>query len=90
MARIKYFEQQKIAIYIYGEQMGKHHGKHILVLKADEDCQYDFNGRPVKSSKKLKRKEDDICVREWILKHRLELEIAWEKINNGERPDIID
>lgn len=44
MARIKFFKDEKIAVYIYGEQYEKHHGKHILILKADEECQYGFDG----------------------------------------------
>jgi hypothetical protein len=88
MARIKYFKDKNIAIYIYGEQNNKHHEKHILVLKKDEDCQYDFHGNPISGN--LKNKDDRKIVREWILKHQLELEKAWEDINNGISPKIIN
>ncbi len=42
VARIKFFSDAKIAIYIYGEMNEKHHEKHVLVMKADEKCNYDF------------------------------------------------
>jgi hypothetical protein len=88
MSRIKYFKDEKIAIYIYGEQYNKHHGKHILVLKKDEDCQYDFNGNAI--SGKLRDKDDRKLVREWILNHQSELEKAWADINNGINPETIN
>lgn len=53
MARIKYFADLRISIYIYGETNEKHHGKHVLVLKTDEDCQYGFDGKPIGNSKGL-------------------------------------
>ncbi len=89
MARIKYFEDRKIAIYIYGEKTGKHHGKHVLVLKSDEDCQYGFDGEPLNCSAALKNRADRTMVREWILAHQTELEQAWEDINNGIDPGMI-
>lgn len=90
MPRIKYFKNNKIAIYIYGEKYEKHHEKHILVLKADEDCQYGFNGYPLKCSKSLREKEDRELVKRWILSHQKELEKAWIDVNNGINPGVID
>lgn len=90
MARIKYFSDSNIIIYIYGETFEKHHEKHVLVVKADEDCQYGFDGKPIKNSHKLRNKNDDKKVSEWILNHQNELLQAWEKINNGEKPEMID
>ena len=90
MARIKYFRDSQIAIYIYGERYGKHHEKHVLVLKSDEDCQYGFDGLPVKNSTRLKNKSEHDMISEWIRCHGEELESAWEKINRGENPGMID
>ena len=90
MARIKYFNDQKIAIYIYGERYGKHHEKHVLVLKADEDCQYGFDGMPFKNSARLRNKSDDETVSQWIKNHVTELDSAWEMINRGENPGYIE
>ena len=90
MARIKTFKDLGIAIYIYGEKNEKHHGKHILVLKADEDCQYGFDGNPLKCSKALKSRAEHKAVRKWILSHQKELEYAWENINAGINPGMIE
>lgn len=49
------------------------------MLKADEDCQYGFDGKPLKCSDALKSKEDRKIVKKWILSHRDELEDAWTK-----------
>lgn len=38
MARIKWFENEQIVVYIYGELYEKHHKRHVLILKKDEDC----------------------------------------------------
>ncbi len=43
MARIKWFENEQIVVYIYGELFGKHHLRHVLILKKDENCQYGFD-----------------------------------------------
>jgi hypothetical protein len=88
MARIKYFKDKNIAIYIYAERYNKHHEKHILVLKKDEDCQFDFDGNPISGN--LKNADDRRIIKNWILNHRDELEKAWEDINNGINPGIID
>ena len=48
MARIKWFENEQIVVYIYGELYEKHHLRHVLILKKDEDCQYGFDGLPLK------------------------------------------
>lgn len=90
MSRIKYFRDQKIAIYIYAEKHGKHHGKHVLVLKADEDCQYGFDGQPMPGTKALKNKNDRDIVEEWIKSNLDALEKAWDDINNGIHPGMID
>ena len=62
----------------------------ILVLKADEDCQYGFNGYPLKCSKSLREKDDRELVKRWILSHQKELEKAWIDVNNGINPGVID
>lgn len=90
MARIKYFQNNNMAVYIYGEKYEKHHGKHILVLKPDEDCQYGFDGKPLSCSKELRNKDDRKVLKEWILSHRRQLEKAWNDINNGINPGNID
>ncbi len=90
MARIKWFENEKIVVYIYGELYEKHHERHLLVLKKDEDCQYGFDGEPVKGTKRLKRKADHELVSSWILAHTDELNKAWEMINMGLNPGSID
>ena len=91
MARIKFFKDEKIAVYIYAEQYEKHHGKHILILKADEECQYGFDGKPLSCSKALKNKGDRQLLYDWILAHQKELENAWSEINRGQRPsEILD
>lgn len=90
MARIKHFADLKISIYIYGEESGKHHGKHVLVLKADESCQYDFYGNPIGGSKALKNKTDRAAVSAWIRSNRAKLEQAWLDINSGINPGMID
>ena len=90
MAKIKYFAELRISIYIYGEAKEKHHGKHVLVLKADEDCQYGFDGEPIGNSKGLKNKTDRVVVAKWIRAHRAELEQAWKDINNGKNPGTIE
>lgn len=90
MAKIKYFEDLKISIYIYGEVNGKHHGKHVLVLKSDEDCQYGFDGQPIGGSKALRNKTDRVVISKWIKSHRGQLEQAWLDINNGINPGMID
>ncbi len=59
MAKIKFFKDKNIAIYIYGERYEKHHEKHLLVVKADESCEYGFNGKPLKCSKALKIKQTE-------------------------------
>ena len=89
-AKIKYFAELRISIYIYGEAKEKHHGKHVLVLKADEDCQYGFDGKPIGNSKGLKNKADRIVVTKRIRTHRAELEQAWEDINHGKNPGTIE
>lgn len=89
MSRIKFFEKYGIAVYIYGEKHSKHHGKHILVLKSDEACQYDFNGYPLSCSNALKSKKDRKMLRKWILLHKADLEDAWENVNNGIKPKTI-
>ena len=61
-----------------------------VVLKSDEGCQYGFDGAPIKNSARLKNKNDDETVSEWIRNHASELDDAWEKINRGENPGIID
>ena len=90
MDKIKYFADLRISIYIYGEANEKHHGKHVLVLKADEDCQYGFDGNPIGDSKGLKNKADRVAVSEWIRANRDALEQAWLDINNGKNPGMID
>lgn len=90
MSRIKYFDDLKIAVYIYGEANGKHHGKHVLVLKSDEDCQYGFDGNPIDGSKALKNKNDHSVVSNWIKSRQPKLEQAWIDINNGKNPGLID
>jgi len=90
MARIKYFEALNIAIYIYGEKNNPHHKKHLLVLKPDEHCQYGFDGMPMKGTSGLKRKEDRKVVESWIKQHQSELDKAWDDINNGINPGVID
>lgn len=90
MPRVKYFDSNKIAIYIYGEKYEKHHERHVLVLKAGEDCQYGFDGYPLSYSKALKNREDRELVKEWILSHQKELEQAWTDVNNGINPGVID
>ena len=90
MAKIKSFDNMRIAIYIYGETNCKHHEKHVLVLKSDEDCQYGFDGRPIGGSKALKNKADRIAVSEWIRSNQVKLEKAWSDINNGKNPGMID
>ena len=85
MARIHYFKQYSIAIYIYGERYGKHHEKHILVLKADEDCEYGFDGKTIKMFQGVKeQKIRKGCYKQWI-PHRKQLESV-EDINNGINP----
>ena len=86
MARIMYFREYRIAIYVYGELYGKHHEKHVLVLKADEDCQYDFSGRPIKNTRRLRSKEEHKIVSEWIRSHASYLEESWNRINQGKAP----
>ena len=54
MARIKWFENEQIVVYIYGELYEKHHLRHVLILKKDEDCQYGFDGLPLKGTKRLR------------------------------------
>ena len=90
MARIKYFIDEKIAIYIYGELNERHHGKHVLVLKVDEECNYGFDGRVVKNSKALRSKKEHKMVSEWIRRHRAELDAAWTDVNNGVKPQPIN
>ena len=90
MARIKYFENEKIAIYIYGEKNERHHEKHLLVLKRDEECQYGFDGMPIKNSPALRKKSERELVAQWILEHQAQLEKAWEDVNNGIKPGFID
>lgn len=89
MAKIKYFERLKISVYIYGEANGRHHEKHVLVLKRDEACQYGFDGEPIGNSKALKNKADRIAVSEWIKSNRDKLEQAWLDINEGKNPGMI-
>ncbi len=90
MARIKYFEEECIAVYIYGERYGKHHEKHLLVMKADENCEYGFDGQPLSCSAALKNKRDREVLASWILLNREKLEKAWDDINNGINPGYID
>ena len=90
MVRIKYFENEKIVVYIYGEMYEKHHVRHVLILKKDEDCQYGFDGNPIKGTLRLKKKSDHDLVSAWILQHSKELEQAWETINQGQNPGMID
>ncbi len=90
MARIKYFEEERIAVYIYGERYGKHHEKHLLVMKADENCEYGFDGQPLSCSVALKNKRDREVLASWILLNREKLEKAWDDINNGINPGYID
>ena len=59
MARIKYFENEKIVVYIYGEMYEKHHVRHVLILKKDEDCQYGFDGNPIKGTLRLRKQEKE-------------------------------
>ena len=73
MARIKWFENEKIVVYIYGELYEKHHERHVLVLKKDEDCQYGFDGQPIKGTGRLKKKSDHDLVSAWILAHSKEV-----------------
>ena len=48
MARIKWFEVEGIAIYIYGELYEKHHVPHLLIRKSTvESTQYGFDGNPI-------------------------------------------
>lgn len=89
MARIKYLKENGIAIYIYGERYEKHHGKHLLIVKADEECQYGFDGNPLKCSKALKNHNDHKVVRDWIINHQDDLEEAWNDINSGRKPKMI-
>lgn len=90
MSRIKFFKDSHIAVYIYGEKNDKHHGKHLLVLKVDESCQYGFDGEPLACSKPLKSQKERKLVREWILSHQQELEKAWEDVNNGIKPQVLE
>ena len=90
MAKIKLFKDNNIAVYIYGEKYGKHHEKHILVIKKDEDCEYGFDGYPLSCSKPLRKREDRKVLKEWILSHQEELNKAWDDINNGINPGFID
>ena len=91
MARIKWFEVEGIAIYIYGELYEKHHVPHLLVRKSTvESTQYDFDGEPIKGCKRLSKYKDHILVSSWILSKKDKLEAAWNKINRGEDPGAID
>ena len=90
MARIKWFENEQIVVYIYGELYGKHHLRHVLILKKDEDCQYGFDGQPLKGTKRLRKKSDHEVVSAWIIKNADKLETAWNLINQGINPGKID
>lgn len=90
MARIKLFKDPNIAIYIYGEAFGKHHRKHVLVIKNGESYQYGFNGKPIKNTPGMKNKNDEKTITEWIVSRKEKLEVAWEQINRGILPDEID
>lgn len=90
MARIKWFENEQIVVYIYGELYEKHHLRHVLILKKDEDCQYGFDGLPLKGTKRLRKKSDHDVVSAWIIKNADKLEEAWNLINQGINPGKID
>jgi len=90
MARVKWFENEQIVVYIYGELYEKHHVRHVLILKKDEDCQYGFDGQPVKGTKRLRKKSDHDLVSAWIIANSDKLEIAWDLINKGINPGRID
>jgi len=89
MAKIKYFHDSKISIYIYGERFERHHEKHVLVIKAEEECNYGFDGDAIKNSPRLRNKAEHQKISVWILNHREELEQAWEDVNNGIKPAMI-
>lgn len=90
MARVKWFENEQIVVYIYGELYEKHHARHVLILKSDEDCQYGFDGQPVKGTKRLRKKSDHDLVSAWIIANSDKLEIAWDLMNQGINPGRID
>ena len=91
MARIKWFETQGIAIYIYAELFGKHHNPHVFVRRTTvESTQYGFDGNPIKGCKKLKRPQDHKLVSCWILSKKEKLEEAWNMINKGIDPGMLD
>ena len=87
MARIHFFEKEKIAVYIYGELNGKHHGKHVMLLVQGHEYQYGFNGKPMKGCPALR---DDKTVVQWILSHTADLEERWQEANEGKHPRWID
>lgn len=70
--------------------------KHLRRLRkgisslADEDCQYGFDGQPMPGTKALKNKNDRDIVEEWIKSNLDALEKAWDDINNGIHPGMID
>jgi len=86
MARVKWFENEQIVVYIYGELYEKHHAKHVLVVNRDESCQYGFDGQPIKGTKRLKKRSDHEVVSSWIQEHEAWLNHAWELMNQGINP----
>ncbi len=91
MARIKWFEVEGIAIYIYGELYEKYHVPHLLVRKSTvESTQYGFDGNPIRGCKRLTNLKDHKLVSSWILSKKEKMNIAWNKINQGEDPGMID
>ena len=80
MARIKWFEVEGIAIYIYGELYEKHHVPHLLIRKSTvESTQYGFDGNPIRGCKRLSNLKDHKLVSSWILSKK-------EKLNIGVSP----
>ena len=75
MARIKWFENEQIVVYIYGELYEKHHLRHVLILKKDEDCQYGFDSQPIHGTKRLKK--NPIMI--WFPRGLSKMQISWKK-----------
>lgn len=87
---MKIKELRGIKIYIYGERYNKHHGMHVYLTKGEEECNYGFDGKPIGESPALSNKTDRKAIEKWILSRRDKLEKAWEDVNNGIDPGMID
>jgi hypothetical protein len=76
-------------VYMYCEKNSLHNLPHIHIIKADINVPVDLDGNVLVSGDTGIPNKDMKKIQRWIRAHRNELDVAWERVVNGEHPQKI-